>query len=477
MLEVKSSLPLAAGPAQRLDLRIFLPTQLQVDQRSLPRERLLAGMVTHTRYQVRREGLALLGSDDPENPLVRLASPGISPVVREYEVRMFCNIFHSSLKDELRSAESFSPAVGRARSVVTRFLTVAEDPAMPERIARRATEYLLCTSARRVAHHILALQQTGQPDAEGDGPSTVTAATAVLQEWLDELYEIGRRYDIDPLEEGHRAVMRDSALKKWVQSVLYLDVEESRRNDQVFHVFAGLAAGTAMAFAVAATVFAEQRWAGGSLPWAIALVGAYIVKDRIKEMLRGTLVRLVPGIVQDRVHVVYEGGNGTGGLERAPATARKGQTGTSRRRKIARKVALVRYPDEVRYRDSVGWRSLDLQTRFTLKRRRIRKHRRVDAVVEIVRLDTSDWTTRMDREWKEWPVREADGTLALRRIPRLYKVYVQVTVGVGRGSRDLRRARRLPDDVRTQWYSVTASRDRVSSVKRLDRDPFRDDRE
>ncbi len=462
MLEVKSSLPLAAGPAQRLDIRIYLPTQLQVDQRSLPRERLLAGMVTHTRYQVRREGLALLASDDPENPLVRLALPDLTPAAREYEVRMFCNIFHSSLKDELRSAESDSPAMAQARSVVNRFLTVVENSDVPERIARRATEYLLTTSARRVAHHILA----GADGAAGDG--VAPGPGAELRQWLDELYEIGGRHGINPLEEGHRAVMRDSALKKWVQSVLYLYVEESRRNDQIFHILAGLAAGTAMAFAVAATVFAEQRWAGGSLPWAIALVGAYIVKDRIKEMLRGTLVRLIPGIVQDRVNLVYESGEGVGGLE-------KGSGKASRRRKIARKVALVRYPDEVRYRDSVGWRSIDVQTRFTLKRRRIRKHRRVDAMVEIVRMDTTDWTTRMDREWKEWPVREADGTLVLRRIPRLYKVYVQVAVGVGRGSRDLRRKRRHPDELRTQWYSVTASRDRVSSVKRLNRSPFRDE--
>ncbi len=478
MLEVKCSLPLAAGRAQRLEIRYYLPTQLQVDERSLPRERLLAGMVTHTRYQVRREGMALLASQDGSNPLVRLERLGTGggkadsgkggsdeggsgkgaggtgrtrpdPVDGIHEVKMFCNIFHSALKDELRSAEHPSSAIVQGRGVLSRFMKASRDVDLSRRVVQRAREYLIRTTARRLAHYII----DGRVD------------TAPLQEWLDELYEVGGGYDIDPLEEGHRAVMRDSALKKWVQSVLYLDVEESRNNERFFHVLAGVAAGAAMAFAVAATLFAEQRWAGGSLPWAIALVGAYIVKDRIKEMLRGALVRLVPGIVQDRVNFVYE----RVAIRRRRAV--KGRIPTKRVR-IARKVSLVRYPDDIRYRESEGWRAIDVQTRFHLKRRRIRRRRRVDAMAEIVRLDTSDWTTRMDRPWKEWPVKTEEGTLALRRIPRLYKVYVQVTVGIGRGSRDLRR--RSPEErARTRWYSVTASRDRISSVKLLQSSPFR----
>ena len=439
MVEVKARFPLQAGAAQRLNLRFFLPTQLQIDERSLPRDRFLAGMLTHTRYQVRREGMALLASDHPENPLVRLADPETADA--EYEIRMFCNLFHSALKDELRSPENHSAAVAQARIVLARFLEIADTSAVDADDRTRARQYLLSTTARRLAHHIL----SGSPGEDE------------MRAWLDELYRQGESYGIDPLEQSEAAVMRDSALKKWVQSVLYLDVQESRRNDRIFHVTAGIAAGIAMTVAVTATIFAESRWAGGSLPWAIALVGAYIVKDRIKEMLRGGLIRLLPGVVQDRVHLVFEG-DGT---------------------KVVRKVALVRYPVDEHSRNSERWRSVDLQKRLTLKRRAIRRHRRVDAIVEIVRLETSDWTMRMDRAWKEWPVRQDDGTLALQRIPRLYEVFVQVNTGVGRGSRESalrrwnRRRRGIPKS-RSQWYAITASRERISSVERLPGSPFGD---
>jgi hypothetical protein len=139
----------------------------------------------------------------------------------------------------------------------------------------------------------------------------------------------------------------------------------------------------------------------------------------------------------------------------------------------------MRYPSETHYRESESWRSVDLQKRMTLKRGVIRRHRRVDAIVEIIRLETSEWTMRMDRAWKEWPVRREDGSLALQRIPRLYEVFVEITTGVGRGSREStlrrwRRRRRGGGEPRSQWFSITASRERISSVERLDGSPFDD---
>jgi hypothetical protein len=52
----------------------------------------------------------------------------------------------------------------------------------------------------------------------------------------------------------------------------------------------GVAAGAAMAFAVIATIFASQHFANNSIPWAAIIIVAYIVKDRIKELLRNALI-------------------------------------------------------------------------------------------------------------------------------------------------------------------------------------------
>jgi hypothetical protein len=61
----------------------------------------------------------------------------------------------------------------------------------------------------------------------------------------------------------------------------------------------------------------------------------------------------------------------------------------------------------------------------------------------------------------------------------LYEVFVEVTTGVGRGSREpaLRRwlrRRRHEGEPRSQWFSITASRERISSVERLTGSPFDD---
>lgn len=424
IVEVKARFPLDRGARQRVDLDLFLPEQLRIDADSVPRGRVLAALLTHTRYQVRREGMSLLDSDDPDNPLVRIAS-GESDL--DYEVRMFCNLFHSAIKDELRSALPSTNPIDRPRRVLARFQAVTDPVRADDRTEAipRGWTYLLTSTARRLAYRIHDIRY-GENDSS-------RSSNGALVEWLDKLIARGKELGFDPLQADADAVNRDSALKKWVQSLLYLDVRESKSRDRWFQVIAGVAAGIAMTVAVLATVFAEQRWAGGSLPWAIAAVGAYIVKDRIKEMLRRGLVHLVPGLVQDRIDVVRDTDVGI----------------------VARKDIVIRYPVETRSIESESWRPVSIQKRFRFRVSRIISvHRRVDAIIEIMRLDVGEWLSRMDRSWKVWPVRNDRDEIELRHVPRRYTLFARLGA------------------VQPRWYQIAATRERVISVTEIDGSPF-----
>ena len=80
-------------------------------------------------------------------------------------------------------------------------------------------------------------------------------------------------------------VYRRSVLKKFVSSVLYLQLEitEWEGWKQFFY---GLAAGVAMLFAAAATIFAQTRYTTKSMPFVLIVVVSYIFKDRIKDWLK-----------------------------------------------------------------------------------------------------------------------------------------------------------------------------------------------
>ncbi|MEX2441970.1 MAG: hypothetical protein WD492_00080 [Alkalispirochaeta sp.] len=455
MIEVKARFPLAGGKRRRLDLFAYSPVQLQINQRSLPRERFLSGVISHARYQVRREGLDILTSDDSDNPLWRLERAGERDP--SYEIRMVCNLFHSAFKEELRDAVSagggLDQVVTRGRTVLNRCERVL---ARFEECAQPAREYLWGTTARRVARTILSEESKRASSGEGAAAGVTTvggvaeagASTAapvggvtardreLLREWLRELEETAERWGVVTLHADPEQVARDAELKKWVQSILYLPGRESNRNQRVFQAIAAVAAGLAMTVAVVATVFAEARWSGGSLPWALALIGAYIVKDRVKEGTRAVLVRRVPGLVQDRVTLLSEPDDGV----RSP-----------RRRVVARRVAVLRFPDA-----PGGWSCVQLQKRFTFRLRRMSRHRRVDAVVEVLRVDVSDWLQRMDRAWKYWPRRTDAGELELASVSREYTLYAQVDI----------------DGTETDWYRITATRQEITDITALPEAPF-----
>jgi hypothetical protein len=80
-------------------------------------------------------------------------------------------------------------------------------------------------------------------------------------------------------------VYRRSVLKKFVSSVLYLQLAITEWEGWKQFVY-GLAAGVAMLFAATTTVFAQNRYTNKSITFVVIVVISYIFKDRIKDWLK-----------------------------------------------------------------------------------------------------------------------------------------------------------------------------------------------
>ncbi len=81
-------------------------------------------------------------------------------------------------------------------------------------------------------------------------------------------------------------VSRFSALKKYIESQLFLKVKMHEDGVFVRQFYYSLAAGISMIFATIVTFSFQSKYGNFTLPLFIALVAGYMLKDRIKELSR-----------------------------------------------------------------------------------------------------------------------------------------------------------------------------------------------
>ena len=75
-------------------------------------------------------------------------------------------------------------------------------------------------------------------------------------------------------------------LKKFVESELYINLEKKKDGVAVEQIYYSIAAGLAMIFATGVAWFTQVKYGNITWPLFIVLVVSYMLKDRIKELLR-----------------------------------------------------------------------------------------------------------------------------------------------------------------------------------------------
>lgn len=75
-------------------------------------------------------------------------------------------------------------------------------------------------------------------------------------------------------------------LKKFIESELYIRLDKKRDGVAVEQLYYSIAAGIAMIFATAVAWFTQVRYGNITWPLFIVLVISYMMKDRIKDLMR-----------------------------------------------------------------------------------------------------------------------------------------------------------------------------------------------
>ena len=413
-LEIKNWYPLNGPRNTRytLDAYFFTPGQLGLDGRRYGVDRFFMDIKSHTRFSTAYISLKrLIDEECSISPLYRIRSflreavmPGDLQSGRIlYELRTLANIYSAEIKanyrllrikfDEgengkvLQKADSLLKDIERFLANVRELHSLFMEPSVDEQLRtalRWSDEYISLTTDKMLFYLFNLLKQ----EKVSKSIEKIMRGEAEYRKSMDYqgVLHSGKS------SEAERVIYRESILKKWSQTVLYMSTEETGTNQKIGHILASIAAATAMSFAVAATFFAERLFASYSIPWAMIIVVSYILKDRIKEILRGILVRLMPRIIADRTEKLTDHAVGR------PVGKTRSMVRFIRPSETPHDIRVLRDSSTNPFR-SILPRENVIHFRkniFLDSRKLLKEHTRLESITEIIRIKLDHFMTEMD---------------------------------------------------------------------------------
>ena len=203
----------------------------------------------------------------------------------EYQIKMFCAIYKSAVReryDQLKgdiTAEGLESLAKDAFTVLENYGQVLD--CLKDNV--KAAMYNYCSFGEEF---IINLTQSYSYKLYGKD-----STNRHLVEWLVKLgnYKSLRGYSVlkeDKPMKNANLLYRWSVLKKYVESDLYLSADRRKSGVLQEQVYYSIAAGLSMVFATAMTFTFQQKYGNYTMPLFVALVVSYMLKDRIKELVR-----------------------------------------------------------------------------------------------------------------------------------------------------------------------------------------------
>lgn len=213
---------------------------------------------------------------------------------------------------------------------------------------------------------------------------------------------------------------RKGFLKKFITSILFLETHTQEAGHYIRDISFALAAGIAMVVATAVAVWAGQRWAMNSLPFVVALVVGYMVKDRIKDWCKGMFSKNVTRWLADLTTDIRDPETGA-----EIGTCRQAMSYVSEK-KVPHDVIALRKKGRIMTSDGfwIPEEVIKYEKEITLKPRAILKaHSRLGDITDIIRFNVRRFLERMDEPYEAHRAYDPDsGQLIAYNCSRVYHV-------------------------------------------------------
>lgn len=299
----------------RSRLVFFLPYSFNIRSETYDPADLMRDTKLYVRFNTPRMAVdELLDPDSADSPLARIVrmldgGPTVDRRALRYEAKLLGAVLKSALRDAVveRVAHGSVPTqeeidafadlcaridrgLARFRDGIDRAPDVVREPHLrlvDEHLSLTIENYLV----RLLTHEGVA----------GRGLSTAALEAAIRNQTG---YRRGRGYRSVVDRERSTArreeyIYRYKVLKHYAASVLFFEIHRGNQARRVEHLLYAVAAGIAMAIATGISFIGQIRFGTLSTTLFLVLVGAYMIKDRIKDAFRSVFQRTLGQLFYD----------------------------------------------------------------------------------------------------------------------------------------------------------------------------------
>lgn len=416
--------------AYDIETYLFFPDSLGINRHTYSKDDFYNDMQAHIRLKTPTVLLRdmVMGARSPleklrasfERLILRVNKTTIAHY--EYQIKMFCCIFKSAIRDHV-SFTATKVHAGDIEDLLVKFLdniqeitqefralrSIINVPIIDKRIFsiyEFGDEYLSLLIESYTYELLECINQMDFVEKDAHTTKLLALITHELE------YRRKNQYPSipDKHSDNEGFIFRASVLKKYMGNVLFLNTRLRQEGKFLEQLVFALAAGIAMIFATIAAFFAQSAYTNFSLPLFFVLVVSYMFKDRIKDLIRLYIGGKLQHVLFDHKMNIYFSPREKIGWCKESFTFPKGP-------KIPRQIMRLRSREHITEIENgwVGEKVILYRKRIKLFRRklaRIYQDYQVESINDIMRFNILRFLSKMDNPKK--PIYVSDGHMYQR---------------------------------------------------------------
>lgn len=316
---------------------MFMPNSLDVTPENYGKDQFYRDIKSNVRLITPVFSLDALAQDDslPMRSLKTAVGqvalyPSETSVVDtyEYHLKMYAAIFKSALREQARHLmrscslpdasdliDAYVVNIRKALDGFRELFQMIDRPEVPERVKnsfRMCDEFMTHVLDVRTIR-LLKLLETSEDE------DVCQPMRSRLADMLAGEHDYRRRVGYEMLtgdsDKDRQLMHHYGMLKKYIESELYIKLEKKKDGVAVQQIYYSLAAGVAMVFATAVSWHSQARYGSVTWPLFVALVISYMLKDRIKDLLRYYFAHKLGNKYFDKKAVIAIGSSKVGSIK------------------------------------------------------------------------------------------------------------------------------------------------------------------
>ncbi len=217
----------------------------------------------------------------------------------EYHIKMFVSIFKSALRNETNHilsndinedndflVEAFVGSIAQITKEYRSLRRIINVPTMQKDLLNYyffGDEFMSNVIEQ---HAFRLLRNIEKTDSRVNPPSRIKLLDLIKRE---RGYKTDRKYLVTTINapDNHRELVhRLNLLKKYAENVLFLSTRKKKEGILKEQIYYSIAAGISMVFATAIAFSFQLKYGNFTMPFFVALVVSYMLKDRLKDLGR-----------------------------------------------------------------------------------------------------------------------------------------------------------------------------------------------